>query len=465
MKKLLFALCTILLFSSQVFAQRIAVLEFKAGTGVSQSDVDGLSAIFISYFRPSGYTLVERTQIDKVIDEQNFQRSRLTEDQMVRIGRILNLSKIVVGDIYVVMGQYNVDARVINVESGTISASEGATFTGTNSYRSTMQAIATKLASRIAITPPTATTGPAPAPANPAATPQQTTPYVVMGYLKVFPKDIGKYSAEPTTVIAQINKAAQYNYDTWRLPTRWELSLIQANISLQHSFEDYAFDTHAQGYVLLVTDKGTAAEEKRIAEEKAADEKAAEAKRIAEYERLHGVDLGLSVRWATCNVGASKPEEYGRYFAWGDVSGQTWNGSWSGGGFSSYPRYELSNDNLNPEYDAAHVNLGGKWRMPTRGEFEELINNCKVVWTTINGVKGRLFTSKKSGFENKSIFLPAAGFGNNSSLNNAGSKGYYWSSTFDNGRSAWNLYFSSDRVYTDNYLRFFGRSVRPVSEY
>lgn len=84
------------------------------------------------------------------------------------------------------------------------------------------------------------------------------------------------------------------------------------------------------------------------------------------------VDMGLSVKWATCNVGANAPEDYGDYFAWGDVKGQTWNGSWSEGGFSEplgfaalRRRYELSDHKLTPEYDAAHVNLGDKWRMPT----------------------------------------------------------------------------------------------------
>lgn len=133
-------------------AQRCAVLEFKAGVGINQADVDGISAIFITYFRPDGYTMVERTQIDKTIDEQGFQRSKMTESQMVRIGEILNVSKIVVGDINVVMGQYNVDARVINVETGTIAATEGATFSG-SSYRTTMQSIAQELASKIAIVP------------------------------------------------------------------------------------------------------------------------------------------------------------------------------------------------------------------------------------------------------------------------------------------------------------------------
>ena len=149
-KGILFAIIMLLL-SPAMNAQRCAVLEFKAGSGISQADVDGISAIFITYFHPNGYTMVERTQIDKVIDEQGFQRSKMTQSQMVRVGQLLNVSKIVVGDINVVMGQYNVDVRVINVETGTISATEGATF-ATSSYRSSMQSIAQKLAGKIAIT-------------------------------------------------------------------------------------------------------------------------------------------------------------------------------------------------------------------------------------------------------------------------------------------------------------------------
>lgn len=151
MKKFFF-LIAMCLTALTMQAQRCAVLEFKAGVGISQADVDGISAIFITYFRPEGYTMVERTQIDKAIDEQGFQRSKMTESQMVRIGKILNVSKIVVGDINIVMGQYNVDTRVINVETGTIAATEGATFSGA-SYRNTMQSIAQKLAAKIAITP------------------------------------------------------------------------------------------------------------------------------------------------------------------------------------------------------------------------------------------------------------------------------------------------------------------------
>ena len=149
MKKL-FSLCLICILAVSVMAQRAAVMEFKAGVGISQADVDGISGIFTTYFRPAGYTMIERTQIDRIIDEQQMQRSTMTESQMVRVGELLNLSKIVIGDVNIVMGQYNVDVRVINVESGTIAATEGATFAG-SSYRETMKSLAQKLAGQIAI--------------------------------------------------------------------------------------------------------------------------------------------------------------------------------------------------------------------------------------------------------------------------------------------------------------------------
>ena len=227
-------------------AQRCAVMEFKAGVGVSQDDVDGISGIFITYFRPAGYTMVERTQIDRVIDEQGFQRSRMTEAQMVRIGQILNVSKIVVGDVNVVMGQYNVDCRVINVESGTIAATEGATLAGT-SFRTTMQSIAQKLAAKIAIK----SGGTVQAPA--ASQTQSTTPYVIYGYLKVFPSDLGSFDEEPKTVIARINQSQQYGYGTWRLPTKEELSLMSANNLLGSG--KYMSKESKNGIVRLVTDR------------------------------------------------------------------------------------------------------------------------------------------------------------------------------------------------------------------
>ena len=247
MKKLLsFALMCLMALSMS--AQRCAVLEFKAGVGISQADVDGISAIFITYFRPAGYTMVERTQIDKAIDEQGFQRSKMTESQMVRIGQILNVSKIVVGDVNIVMGQYNVDARVINVESGTIAATEGATFAGT-SYRTTMQSIAQKLAAKIAIT----SGGTVQANTTQQTPQQRTTPYVIYGYLKVFPNDLGSFDAEPRQVISRLNQSQQYGYGTWRLPTNEELALMRANNVVGSG--SYMTKENKKGIVRLVTDK------------------------------------------------------------------------------------------------------------------------------------------------------------------------------------------------------------------
>ena len=190
------------------------------------------------------------------------------------------------------------------------------------------------------------------------------------------------------------------------------------------------------------------------------------------------VDLGLSVKWATCNVGASKPEDYGDYFAWGETQPKT-TYDWStykyrNGSSSSFTKYNNSSsygivDNkttLDLSDDAARANWGGSWRMPTDAELTELRENCTWTWTTQNGVYGYKVASKKSGYTNKSIFLPAAGFRDDSSLYYAGSDGYYWSSSLntDNPRGAWRMYFYPDYVgrYYDS--RGAGFSVRPVCQ-
>ena len=285
MKKFfLFSMICLLVLSLD--AQRCAVLEFNAGVGISQNDVDGISAIFITYFHPAGYTMVERTQIDKVIEEQGFQRSKMTQSQMVRVGEIMNVSKIVVGDINVIQGQYNVDVRVINVETGTISATEGATFAST-SYRSSMQSMAQKLASKIAISPGSIV------PAT-SAPKQRTTVEVLYGYLKIFPKEIGTFSSEPTNVISQINAQAQYGYNNWRVPTNEELSLLHANNYLGGG--EYMTREKKYGIVLLVTDGKDyetlqAEEQEKI---KAEQIQKAKEERLAQLKEEGWIDLGLS---------------------------------------------------------------------------------------------------------------------------------------------------------------------------
>ena len=189
------------------------------------------------------------------------------------------------------------------------------------------------------------------------------------------------------------------------------------------------------------------------------------------------VDLGLSVKWATCNVGASKPEEYGNYFAWGETTTKS-TYDWStykycDGNYNSLNKYNTdssigptdNNTILHMDDDAARVNWGGYWRMPTDAEFTELREQCIWTWTTHNGVEGYKVTSKKSGYTNNAIFLPAAGHCFGSLLDNAGSRGYYWSSSLSTGNpgSAWYVYFGSGNVGRDDILgRNGGRSVRPV---
>ena len=190
------------------------------------------------------------------------------------------------------------------------------------------------------------------------------------------------------------------------------------------------------------------------------------------------VDLGLSVKWATCNVGASKPEEYGDYFAWGEVEPKDeyrWETyKWCDCQANTLTKYNTDSsygtvDNktvLEAADDAATVNWGGSWRMPTDVEMTELYENCTWTWTTQNGVNGYKVTSKKSGYTNNSIFLPAAGYRDVSSLGSAGSYGYYWSSSLDSDYplNAWNVYFNSDDVGRYYYTRRYGFSVRPVCQ-
>ena len=140
------------------------------------------------------------------------------------------------------------------------------------------------------------------------------------------------------------------------------------------------------------------------------------------------VDLGLSVKWATCNVGANTPEEYGDYYAWGEVETKE---SYEPNNYKFVNGGSPVNDKntLDIENDVAHKEWGGKWRMPSREEFDELIQNCTWTWTTQKGVNGFLVTSNKPGYTDRSIFLPAAGLRSLSELRLSGNIGFYWTTT------------------------------------
>ena len=171
------------------------------------------------------------------------------------------------------------------------------------------------------------------------------------------------------------------------------------------------------------------------------------------------VDLGLSVKWATCNVGADSPEEYGDYFAFGETAPKneyteencaTWD-------------IELPDISGNPEYDAARANWGGSWRLPTLEEIYELTDNCSWEWTEQNGHNGMRVT----GPNGNSIFLPAGGYREGEARNNRETAGWYWTKTRERGKYGDMRYFSlffserSTMMYDmgDPYL---GKSIRPV---
>lgn len=408
-KTFIVAILCLMAFSAN--AQRCAVLEFKAGVGISQNDVDGISAIFITYFRPAGYTMVERTQIDKVIEEQGFQRSKMTQEQMVRVGEILNVSKIVVGDINVVMGQYNVDVRVINVETGTIAATEGATF-ATSSYRSSMQSVAQKLASKIAIT----SGGTVPAsPTSTTAPRKRTSVEVLYGYLKIFPNELGTFQTEPTSVISQINAQAQHGYNNWRIPTNEELSLMRANNYLGNG--EYMTREKRNGIVLLVTDGKDyatiqAEEQERIR---------AEQERKARLKAQGLVDLGLpsGTLWKTSNErGGERDSKF--------------------------------------TFDEAKRKFGKN--LPTKEQFQELIDYCDWTWTE----KGYILV----GPNGESFYLPAEGWSwcieDDYENRRVGEEACYWSSTPYDSTESYYLFFKEDEIEFRHARKCLGRSVRLV---
>lgn len=179
------------------------------------------------------------------------------------------------------------------------------------------------------------------------------------------------------------------------------------------------------------------------------------------------VDLGLSVKWATTNVGASSPADYGDYYAWGETATKS-DYSWDtyfdsvNGSSSDFDKYGINKKTvLDQVDDVAHVKWGGSWRMPTNAEQDDLRNKCTWVWTTYDGHNGYVV----AGSNGNSIFLPAAGYRIDGSLDNDGSYGCYWSSTLFGAFSSYEsclVTFTSGSVDWNRARRCSGRSIRPV---
>ena len=195
------------------------------------------------------------------------------------------------------------------------------------------------------------------------------------------------------------------------------------------------------------------------------------------------VDLGLSVKWATCNVGASKPEEAVCHYAWGELEEKDNYIVENYKFYDSDDYYRINKYNsssldgkdgftddkmiLDPEDDVAHVKWGGKWRMPTAEEWEELIEDCAWEWVEVNGMGGYIISGKKPGYKDRSIFLPASGsyLRMDNEFDLFGNKGDYWSSS----RSTDNYYRPASGFFIDRFeykksvtSRHLPKSIRPV---
>ena len=182
-----------------------------------------------------------------------------------------------------------------------------------------------------------------------------------------------------------------------------------------------------------------------------------EAKQKQNYEEA--VDLGLPSRlqWASCNIGASSPEECGDYFAWGEIDPKSNYSEFN----SVTHKKKIKQIVGDANYDVATAMFGKSWKTPTKEDFEELINHCTWVWTTVNGVNGYEVT----GPNGNSIFLPATGYRDGRDVND-GDSGEYWSSTpHKETEYSYYLFYAGGNYYTFYNCRYVGRCVRPVKKW
>ena len=386
MKRLLLIICMCCSVLS-IQAQRCAVLDFMYGGNINQEDVEGISYMFRSNFYPRGYTMIDRVRINRVIKNLGYKVSDMTLGQILKVSRELEANKIVVGNMSKFMDEYTVEARVINVETGTTMIADAVTFERTE-YRSSMLALSKKICDKMN----SESNENIPILLGEEETQQQQTiPYVIYGYLKIFPNDLGEFLSEPVSVISRINAQVQYGYNNWRIPTNEELSLMRANKCIGEG--DYMTQESMYGIVRLVTDgddyvtwQKKEQEKKDIEAKKKAMEEARrrELKRRNEQLKSQGLaDLGLP-------------------------SGTLWS---------------LKNESETFTYDEAVGRFGS--RLPSKEQFQELWDKC--VWTrTDDGYN-------VTGPSEESIFLPfCVGFSIEGKCDGKISRrpyAYYWTSS------------------------------------
>ena len=203
--------------------------------------------------------------------------------------------------------------------------------------------------------------------------------------------------------------------------------------------------------------------------EKPAASSSDSAEQKAYSPKFEAVDLGLSVKWANMNIGAENPFQGGDFFAWGEVEPKenySWktykHGDGTEGGCTKYFPIIDDKNKLDKADDVAHKKMGGKWRMPSKEEFEELKTKCQWQWLRSTGRTGYIV----KGPNGKSIFLPAAGHRYDTESTGNGEWGVFWSSSLEasSPAEAWGLRVDSSWVSVGSILRYYGRCVRPVAD-
>jgi len=387
---------------------KLAVMDFMAGVGLYQNDVNGLSDMLInSLFNTGKFELIERGQLCELIGETNLQKSSLSAGQLQQLA-IKGVNFLLLGTVNLTGGEYNIDVRVVDVGTGQLYSTAGVTKLSSQTYRDMMPKLANELATKL---PQTVN-----ATVSVISVPEKsksTSVVTLLGYLQVSPDDIGEFSSVPTNIIANINKQGLYGYNDWRLPTQEELELMKANSSkLGLKSSNYMTSTGHTGNVRLVTTGKTITEKEQ--DRKVEERRIAEERRIKEAEaRAQGGVFINGVVWATCNVGnpgtfVSNPEDYGRFYSWDEAQ------------------------NVCPQ----------GWRLPTEKEFDNLGENASV-WKN----SGREYANM--------LFLPAAFITDDKPC------GYYWTSDYDNNfRSYTYRYF----YQSSNYTYGFGNGGAPISK-
>ena len=245
-----------MLIAGAVNAQKpkLAVMDFMAGVGLYQNDVNGLSDMLInSLFNTERFELIERGQLCQLIGETNLQKSSLSAGQLQQLA-IKGVNFLLLGTVNLTGGEYNVDIRVVDVGTGQLYSTAGVTKLSGQTYRDMMPKLANELATKLPQTVSATVT------VIPVSEKPKEHIVILYNYLRVYPEDLGTFSSYPHKIVEAINNDITYGYNTWRLPTEEEMSLINNNRDKVQGLSSSGYmtiDGSHSGRIRLVTNRET----------------------------------------------------------------------------------------------------------------------------------------------------------------------------------------------------------------